>query len=179
VTVINSEIEAAKPLEEVQKEPYSLGPTFEWCTVDVDDGPQLQEVYDLLYQNYVEDDDNMFRFDYSKEFLLWALKPPGFLRQWHLGVRVISNKKLVGFISAIPANLRIYEKVVHLVEINFLCVHKKLRAKRMAPLLIKEITRLVHLTNTWQAVYTAGRLLPRPISISKYVNEFHPFLKSF
>lgn len=36
-----------------------------------------QEVYTLLSENYVEDDDNMFRFDYSKEFLRWALTPPG------------------------------------------------------------------------------------------------------
>lgn len=31
-----------------------------------------------------------------------------------------------------------------LVEVNFLCVHKKLRAKRLAPVLIKEITRRVN-----------------------------------
>lgn len=35
-----------------------------------------------------------------------------------------------------------------MVEINFLCVHKKLRDKRLAPLLIKEITRRVNLTGT-------------------------------
>lgn len=38
-----------------------------------------------------------------------ALRPPGWLPQWHCGVRVSSNKKLVGFISAIPANIRIYD----------------------------------------------------------------------
>ena len=32
---------------------------------------QLQELYQLLNENYVEDDDNMFRFDYSADFLLW------------------------------------------------------------------------------------------------------------
>eukprot|EP00966_Prymnesium_polylepis_P050591 1171243-Prymnesium_polylepis.1 len=37
-----------------------------------------------------------------------------------------------------------------IVEVNFLCVHKKLRAKRLAPVLIKEITRCArdtHVTN--------------------------------
>lgn len=34
------------------------------------------QVYQLLTHNYVEDDDAMFRFDYSKEFLKWALQPP-------------------------------------------------------------------------------------------------------
>lgn len=40
---------------------------------------------------------------------LRALRPPGWLPHWHCGVRVSSNKKLVGFISAIPANIRIYD----------------------------------------------------------------------
>lgn len=36
-----------------------------------------------------------------------------------------------------------------MAEINFLCVHKDLRAKRLAPVLIKEITRRVNLHNIW------------------------------
>lgn len=39
-----------------------------------------------------------------------ALKPPGWKMQWHCGVRVASNKKLVGFISAIPAHIRVYDQ---------------------------------------------------------------------
>jgi glycylpeptide N-tetradecanoyltransferase len=34
---------------------------FEWCTLDVLDPVQIQEMYTLLNENYVEDDDNMFR----------------------------------------------------------------------------------------------------------------------
>jgi glycylpeptide N-tetradecanoyltransferase len=31
----------------------------------------MKEIYDLLYGNYVEDDDAMFRFNYSIPFLRW------------------------------------------------------------------------------------------------------------
>jgi glycylpeptide N-tetradecanoyltransferase len=41
----------------------------------------------LLTNNYVEDDDNTFRFDYSREFLRWALTPPGYQPKWLVGVR--------------------------------------------------------------------------------------------
>lgn len=51
-----------------------------------------------------------------------------------------------------------------MVEINFLCVHKKLRSKRVAPVLIREITRRVNLEGIFQAVYTAGVVLPKPVS---------------
>lgn len=161
-------IDEFKTPADVRDEPYNLVDQFEWCTCDVDDDAVAHEIYTLLSENYVEDDDSMFRFDYSVPFLRWALKPPGFLRTWHLGVRVKGSGKLVGFITGIPANIQVYEQQVKMVEINFLCVHKKLRSKRLAPVLIKEITRRVNKEDIWQAVYTAGVVLPRPVSECRY-----------
>ena len=39
-----------------------------------------------------------------------ALKPPGYHKEWHVGVRVSSNKKLVAFISGVPMSLRVRQK---------------------------------------------------------------------
>ena len=64
----------------------------------------------LLNENYVEDDDHMFRFDYGAEFLKWALMPPGWLPQWHCGVRAQSTNKLLAFIAAVPCNIRVHDK---------------------------------------------------------------------
>ncbi|PSN36023.1 Glycylpeptide N-tetradecanoyltransferase [Blattella germanica] len=97
-----------------------------------------------------------------------SLQPPGWRRDWHCGVRVIKSGRLVGFISAIPATVRIYNHSQKMVEINFLCVHKKLRSKRVAPVLIREITRRVNLTGIFQAVYTAGVVLPKPVGTCRY-----------
>ena len=36
--------------------------------------------------------------------------PPGFYKEWHIGVRVASNKKLVAFIAGIPLTLRVRAK---------------------------------------------------------------------
>jgi glycylpeptide N-tetradecanoyltransferase len=120
---------------------------------------------------------------------MWALTPPGYLQDWHLGVRTLNNNKLVGFITAIPADISVHDRVQPMVEINFLCVHKKIRSpshssnidyhyttlylqsirsKRLAPVLIKEITRRVNLQNRWQAVYTAGVVIPKPVSRCRY-----------
>lgn len=70
----------------------------------------------------------------------------------------------MAFITAIPLHIVIEGKKMKMAEINFLCVHKKLRKHRLAPVLIKEITRRVHCRNIWQAVYTAGVVIPCPIS---------------
>ena len=55
-----------------------------------------------------------------------------------------------------------------LVEVNFLCVHKKLRSKRLAPVLIKEVTRRVNRLGLFQAAYTAGVVLPKPVARCRY-----------
>jgi glycylpeptide N-tetradecanoyltransferase len=107
----NEEIEADKPIETIRAEPYSLPDGFNWDTLDLNEPLVLKELYTLLNENYVEDDDNMFRFDYSPDFLKWALQPPEWLQEWHVGVRVTKSRKLVGFISAIPANVRIYNRL--------------------------------------------------------------------
>lgn len=167
---VGCEIET-RTIDDVQKTPYDLIAGFEWCEVDVNNDKELEEAYKLLNLNYIEDGEAMFRFDYTKEFLKWALLPPGWKKSWHLGVRVKSNKKLVAFITAIPAIIKVHHADRNCVEINFLCVHKKLRSKRLAPVLIREITRRVNIQNIWQAVYTAGIVLPRPLSSSQYYHR--------
>lgn len=110
----------------------------------------------------------MFRFDYSADFLRWVLTPPGYRKDWLLGLRDENADKLVAFIAGIPVHCHIYKDTIPMAEINFLCIAKELRAKRLAPVLIKEITRLVNLQDVWQAVYTAGVVLPKPVSACRY-----------
>ncbi|KAJ4384229.1 glycylpeptide N-tetradecanoyltransferase [Didymella sp. IMI 355093] len=158
-------------IEKVDKNPSPMYPGFEWVTMDLEDTKQLDEVYDLLTNHYVEDKDATFRFKYSPSFLNWALKAPGWKKEWHVGVRATASGKLVAFISGIPIQLRIRDKVLKSSEVNFLCVHKKLRSKRLAPVLIKEITRRCYVEGTFQAVYTVGSLLPTPVSTCRYFHR--------
>lgn len=161
-------IEPDKTIAEIKQDPYALPEGFVWETLHLENETVLRELYTLLNENYVEDDDAMFRFDYQPEFLRWALQPPNWLKEWHVGVRVAKSGRLIAFISAIPAEIRVFKKTLKVVEINFLCVHKKLRSKRLAPVLIREITRRVNLTGIFQAVYTAGVVLPKPVTTCRY-----------
>lgn len=168
-------IEPNKTPDQVKSEPYNLPDGFVWDTLEIDNDSILKELYTLLNENYVEDEDAMFRFDYSPQFLRWALQPPGWRQEWHCGVRVQKSNKLVGFIGATPAEIKIAagedSKIIKMVEINFLCVHKKLRSKRMAPVLIREITRRVNLLGIFQAIYTAGVVLPKPVAKCRYYHR--------
>ncbi|TSK14618.1 1-phosphatidylinositol 4,5-bisphosphate phosphodiesterase delta-3-A [Bagarius yarrelli] len=155
-------IQTEKP--NIRQDCYSLPEGFCWETLDLETLEQLEELCTLLNENYTAEDDNTLRFHCSPEFLRWALCPPGWQPEWHCGVRVSSNKKLVGFISAVPATVKIYSTEKKMVEVNFLCVHKKLRSKRMAPVLIREITRRVQQQEIYQAIYRANVVLPTPVT---------------
>lgn len=67
VPKLSEEISEAGPIDanvdvsSVRQEPYNMPGGFEWCVLDVTDATQLQEMYVLLTENYVEDDDSTFR----------------------------------------------------------------------------------------------------------------------
>ena len=158
-------------LDEIRKEPYALPEGFNWSDLDLSNEKEANELYKLLTENYVEDDDACFRFDYKVPFLRWALNPPDYYKNWMVGVRGGKANKLFGFIAGIPVRVSVNGKEVTMCEINFLCVHKKLRAKKLAPVLIKEITRRVNCEEIWQAIYTAGITIPTPFSGATYYHR--------
>ncbi|KAF7542738.1 hypothetical protein G7046_g10119 [Stylonectria norvegica] len=158
-------------VEDVPKEGAPLGHGFEWVTMDLTNDDEIKEVYELLNGHYVEDEEAMFRFNYSPSILRWAMMPPGWKKEYHVGVRASESRKLVAFISAIPVNLRVRDNIIVCSEVNFLSIHKKLRGKRLTPVLIKEITRRSNLNEIWQGLYTAGVVLPKPISTCRYYHR--------
>ena len=166
--------------EKVPKEAAPLPEGYEWVELDLTQEAEIKEVYQLLTFHYVEDDSATFRFNYSEEFLDWALKAPGWKKSWHIGVRAKGpSKLLVATIFGIPTKIRARKNALDVVEINFLCIHKKLRSKRLAPVLIKEITRRCNLLGIYQAVYTAGVLIPTPVGTCRYFHRPLDWLKLY
>lgn len=108
-----------------------------------------------------------------------ALMSPGWKKEWHVGVRASKSRKLVASISGVPTEIRVRDKKLKVTEINFLCIHKKLRSKRLAPVLIKEITRRCYLNGIYQAIYTGGTLLPTPVSSCRYYHRPLDWLKLY
>ena len=164
-----------KTIDDIRKTPYDIPENFYWSTMDINNENDLNDIHKLLYNNYVSD--SQFKFNYSKEFLKWALTPKDYFQDWHVGVKMKGKNKdkLVGFISGIPVNISInkneFKKIIKMCEINFLCCWNKLRNKRLAPLMIKEVTRRVNCCNIFQAVYTAGIKIPNSFSDSNYYHR--------
>jgi glycylpeptide N-tetradecanoyltransferase len=165
-------IKQQTPSSEIKKEPYNLPNAYEWITCDINSVEVYTEVYSLLTNHYCELDEKRYRLNYSKDFLNWTLCPPGYYKNWHVGVRVKTSKKMVAFIAGIPSRIRVNENVMDMAKVSMLCVHKKLRSKRLAPVMIKELTRRVQLENIWQGVYTANEFLYTPVATCFYWHRF-------
>ncbi|KAG7644244.1 Myristoyl-CoA:protein N-myristoyltransferase C-terminal [Arabidopsis suecica] len=166
-------IEPATLVSEVKQEPYNLLGQFEWTRCDMNSDDMCLEMYNFLKEN--SPDDQQIKYEYSKEYLRWALCPPGYYQSWHIGVRVKTSKKLIAFICGRPTRIRVRDEVVKMAKVNSLCVHKKLRSKGLAPLMIKELTRRVKLQNIWQAAYTSSHILSRPVTTSRdWVRMLNP-----
>ncbi|KAH7820613.1 putative Protein NMT-1 [Monocercomonoides exilis] len=167
-----SEIESREAkLAILKHEPLPIPSPFEWFDFNDNDSEQMQDLYDLLAENYVEDSDSWFQFSYSQKCIKWAINVPGTPSDWKLGVRTSDKKVMVAFISAVPCRVFVGGKLIDSVIIDFLCVHKSLRSKRLAPLMIKEITRRVNCHGTFTAIYTSGTLLPTPFTTTQYYHR--------
>lgn len=95
--------------------------------------------------------------------------PPGWQKEWHCGFRDgKNNNELVGFISAVPCHLQVYDKSFKCIEINFLCIHKEYRLKRLTPILFKEIFRRANLRGIFQGTFTGANVIPKPIARCRY-----------
>lgn len=94
-------------------------------------------------------------------------------------MRASKSRRLVASICGVPADVTVRGQRLKVTEINFLCIHKKLRSKRLAPVLIKEITRRCYLNGIYQAVYTAGIVLPTPVSSCRYYHRALDWLKLY
>ena len=58
-------------VDDVSKDPAPMVDGFEWVTMDLTSDDEVKEVYELLNGHYVEDDEAMFRFNYSASILRW------------------------------------------------------------------------------------------------------------
>jgi glycylpeptide N-tetradecanoyltransferase len=143
---------------------------FYWDTINL----ESDEFSLFLANNYVADDDEIFRFRYSKEFLQWSLceNYKDFNKEFNICVRA-DNGKLCATITGTPVIISNSGQPTKMLEINYLCIHKKLRNHRLAPVLIKEITRRANLQGYNIAIYTAGIELPKhnKVAISTYYHR--------
>mmetsp|Transcript_958 Transcript_958/g.1704 ORF Transcript_958/g.1704 Transcript_958/m.1704 type:complete len:323 (-) Transcript_958:67-1035(-) len=122
--------------------------------------------------HYVEDPAGNFRLQYSKEKFKWGVATPGYIKDMHFIVRNSKNKKILATCVGVPKKLVVLGRTIKVCEANFLSVHRALRKKRLAQIMVQEIMRRKRLNGFMQAYYTSGHTIPTPFTTSNYLNRF-------
>lgn len=144
---------------------------FKWKILNILDELDINNII-IFLKKYYEEYENIYR-EYNKEFIRWYIGD-GFI----LGMES-DIYGLCGIIGVIYRNTTIFDKTKKMAEINFLCVHKKLRKKNMASIMIDEVSRIICKSNIYQGIYITEYIVPTPITQIKYYYRPINFQKLF
>jgi glycylpeptide N-tetradecanoyltransferase len=152
VNLVQSSVETNSP------EPYK----FVTYNVETD----IKKIVAFLQNNYAPKKDPKFRLKYSEDYVRWTLEYPD-----TVCIGLEADGKMGGFVSARTQKMQVYGNQMDMAEINFLCVHSKLRKKRVAETLIKEIRRIMNNKGLEQGIFFTDRYLPSPTVSLKYFHR--------
>lgn len=142
---------------------------YEWVAIDPKRPADLQRLTCFLAANALEDKEENFKLGWTSAHVERQLQyrvPPELEREarakkeavekkiegdglelppLYVAVQASNTQKLVAFVAAIPVRLRLWHKVRQVYMVRQLCVFEKLRSMRVARVLIKELSRRIHL----------------------------------
>jgi glycylpeptide N-tetradecanoyltransferase len=126
----------------------------------------------FLADNYVEDKLNLFRYNYSYDFIYWFLST---FKTINIGV--FNNEELVGFICARFINLMILNKLNKMIEMDFLCVHKKYRNNSITTVLLSTLYNKCMELNIDNSIFTSQfEFSTKHVNKMATVNNYNRFL---
>jgi hypothetical protein len=131
------------------------------------------EAATFLAKNYVEDDDGMFRFSYRAEHLTWSLMGGMGEGTPELIValrEVVAPHGIIAFAAASPTLLWVTGATQPSAFIDFVCVHKAHRGRRLCPLLYDILFRRLAARGITRVVKTTGSKLVLPLASACYTH---------
>jgi glycylpeptide N-tetradecanoyltransferase len=125
-----------------------------------------------LENNYVDDANGYFKVTYSPAKFRWALQTSAHMKEFHILIRNSKNKKIMAMCTADCKKFVVNGQTMKMLEGNFMCVHSKLRSKRLAQILLQENMRRQRKMGYQYQIYTSGSTMPTPFVTTHYMNRF-------
>lgn len=130
---------------------------YTWIDFNLSDDNQIENVCTFLNKNYKINNKDNFRLYYTKDYLRWSLGTSGKI------IGIHSNGTIGGIIAASIRECQIFKTKLNIADINYFCIHSKLREKGLAEMFIDEITRRMCDENIIVGTFTTQRYIPTPI----------------
>ena len=134
-------IPSLKKIEIESKLPISMY----WMKIK--DDHNLAHIANFLNNNYQKNE--TFKLQYTSDFIKWILGNDGYM----LTILTKNDNSICGCIGVSFKNLRVFEKKDKFAMAHLLCVHDVFKKKKMAQLLMDELSRRVVLDGVNQGCF--------------------------
>lgn len=163
--IINNDLEHLKTDNEtIMYKPY------EWKEFDLNNELELSNVVNFLNKNYNDhnDEKNKKKFSqiFTNDYIKWVLdvknKKGGVLG-------IVANSKIGGIICFTIKNMQCFDLTTEVCDVMYMCIHKSLREKGLAELMMKELTRRTVQKGIKIGMFSTYSYVPTPIcEITEY-----------
>ena len=154
--------------DKISKEADVLPQGFVWSNIDFNSREQTNKLSEFLSKYYMVDQNEYFSGVYTAEFIEWIYKDKDSVA---VTVNTEKNNSIVGVIIGRVIKLRLNKNILDTVETNFLCIHPKLRNKRLVPQLIKELKRQFNLKGYFHGTFVDTEYIYTPFATVKRFNR--------
>ena len=127
----------------------------------------MNKIAEFLSENYVED--YKYRYNYSEDFLTWYLDEDSLTECIYYQD---NQDELIGFICGKKINMILHGEQKIMAEIDFLCVKKDNRNKKLCPTLINNIRQKFNNIGIHDAIFTSEHNYPNKITHCDYYIRF-------
>jgi glycylpeptide N-tetradecanoyltransferase len=124
----------------------------------------MNKIAVFLSENYVEN--NKYRYNYSEDFLTWYLDEDSLIDN------IYNQDELIGFICGKKVNMILNGEKQIMAEIDFLCIKKDNRNKKLCPTLINNIKQKFNNIGIYNAIFTSEHNYPNKITHCDYYIRF-------
>lgn len=132
----------------------SLPPGFIYS--EINSTKEFDDMADFLSKYYTENMDNKFKLKYTRKFLQWTLGDDSFA----FGLRSEENNKLLACIAVSFGEIQVNKDKYRMANVNYMCIHPKLRRKNLAGLLMKETKRRIMESGVTHAIFPSNKIIP-------------------
>jgi glycylpeptide N-tetradecanoyltransferase len=154
--------------EKFKNKEQSVCKSYRWYEFNLNNSNDINDVVNFLNKYYKQTINNNFIVNYSKEFLEWNLpKESSFV----IGLKAEDNENIGAIIAGTIRKLQIFDKQEDVADINYLCVHPKLRENNLSPVLIDEVIRKLSNQNIKVGFFKTTNYIPSPICKLEYYHR--------
>ena len=141
--------------------PYDLPKEYEWVILN---SGNLNEIYESINENAVSK-------DYVFKLLQWMELHPNFKKEFLFGVRISSNKQLIGLQNLFPMHIAVNGKVFPVMYMNNMFIEKDISP--ISNVMNKEVMRVTNLNKIHYLMMKNGAssIIKHAVSVSNWLSK--------